>query len=320
MRRFPGAFFFLRKAVGWTTAGGHDMMAAKKGAVTLQIIKHYREDETLRGSFNRLAEATFGLSFENWYCMGFWTDHYEPYSVLEDGRIVANVSLNRTDMVVGGQKKRLYQLGTVMTDPAYRDRGYIRAIMAEIEKDIADAEGVYLFANDSVVEFYPKFGFVPGVEYGYTKALSQTGENRMQQVILNCGTNIRRLQEAMAGNAFETACRMVDNNGLIFFYAAQFMQGCVYHWEEQNVWVIGELEDGELMLHDVFGPASVDLDAVIEAFGSGVKRVTLGFAPADARGWNCEEYREEDCHFFVKGYFFREFAAKKLRIPTLAHA
>jgi predicted N-acetyltransferase YhbS len=291
-----------------------------KGEIALQIIKHYRNDKTLRDSFNALAEATFGLNFENWYQLGFWGDNYDPYSILEDGKIVANVSVNRTDMVIIGQKKRLYQLGTVMTDPEYRNRGYIRAIMKEVEKDIADGDGVYLFANDGVVEFYPKFGFVPGVEYGYAKPVAQTGENRMQQMIMNCDANIRRLQEAMEGNAFETACRMVGNNGLIFFYAAQFLCECVYYWEEQNVWAIAELEDGELMLHDVFGPGAIDLDAVIEAFGAEVKHVTLGFGPKEKAGWTCQEYHEEDSTFFVRGDFFRTFAEKKLRIPTLSHA
>lgn len=296
------------------------MITAEKGAITLQIIKHYRNEKTLRDSFNALAEATFGLNFENWYRMGFWTDNYAPYSVLADGKIVANVSVNRTDMVIGGHRRRLYQLGTVMTDPAYRNRGYIRAIMAEVEKDISDADGVYLFANDSVTEFYPKFGFVPGKEYLYEKALSQQGENRMRQVIMDREEPIRKLREAMAGNVFETACRMVDNAGLVFFYAAQFLCENVYYWEEQDVWAIAELEDGQLLLHEVFASGTVTLDAVIGAFGADVKTVILGFAPEDPESWTCREYREEDCHFFVRGEIFREFPERNLRIPTLSHA
>ena len=41
----------------------------------MRIIKHYREDAALRKSFNELAEATFGLNFENWYRMGYWTEN-----------------------------------------------------------------------------------------------------------------------------------------------------------------------------------------------------------------------------------------------------
>lgn len=286
----------------------------------MKIIKQYREDAALRKSFNELAEATFGLNFENWYQIGFWGDHYEPYSIVEDGKVVANVSVNRTDMVIGGEKKRLYQLGTVMTAEGYRNRGYIRAIMAELEKDIADADGVYLFANDTVVEFYPKFGFVKGKEHVYTKMVEQSGECRMKQIPMDGPQGWDRLGKAMEKNTFPTGCRMVENPGLIFFYAAQFMQECVYYDETLDVWAIAEWEDGELLLHEVFASEAVSLEEVIAAFGADVKQVALGFAPADPADFACEEYHEEDCTFFVKGEVFREFEEKKLRIPSLAHA
>ena len=283
----------------------------------MQIIKHYRNDEKLRSSFNALAEATFGLNFENWYQMGYWTENYDPYSIVLDGQVIANVSLNRTDMVIGGERKRLYQLGTVMTYPEYRNRGYIRAIMEEIEKDTADADGMYLFANDSVVEFYPRFGFVPGKEYLHSKAVTQSGPSCMEQRSMALPENREKLAAAMEGSTFLTGCTMVDNPGLIFFYAAQFMQDCVYYCESLDCWAIAELEDGELLLHNVFAAKDVALDAVIGAFGADVKRVVLGFSPWDTEGYEMTEYREEDCNFFVKGQVFGE---RKLRIPSLSHA
>ena len=286
----------------------------------MTIVKHYRSNETLRSSFNALAEATFGLNFENRYRMGYWGDNYTPYSVLEDGKIVANVSLNRTDLVIGGERKRVYQLGTVMTYPEYRNRGYIRCLMAEIEKDTADAEGVYLFANDSVVQFYPKFGFAQNKEYVYSRTVTQTGESRVTRVKMDTPENRDRLAAAMAENGFATACTMVDNPGLIFFYAAQFMQEAVYYCEDLQAWVIAEEEDGVLTVHNVFGPAALSLDEVIAAFGGTVREAVLGFAPGDTAGWTCREYHEEDCTFFTKGDIFRDFGERKLRIPTLSHA
>lgn len=283
----------------------------------MEILKHYRHDEKLRSSFNTLAEATFGLNFENWYQMGYWTDNYDPYSVVMDGKVVANVSVNCTDMVIGGEKKRLYQLGTVMTYPEYRNRGLIRAIMEEVEKDTADADGMYLFGNDEVVAFYPKFGFVPGKEYLHTKAVSQTGENRMVMVKMDIPENREKLSRAMEESTFLTGCTMVDNPGLIFFYAAQFMQENVYYCKDLDCWTIAEPEGGELLLHNVFAKNSVQLDDVIAAFGEGVTKVILGFTPADASGYEVEAYHEEDCNFFVKGEVFGD---QKLRIPSLSHA
>ena len=286
----------------------------------LTIVKSYRDNEQLRSSFNRLAKATFGLDFEPWYQKGFWTDDYNPYSVVLDGEVVANVSVNRTDMLIGGERRKLYQLGTVMTDEAHRNRGYIREVMAEIEKDITDADGVYLFGNDAVLEFYPKFGFVQGTEYLYTKAVEQDGKCSMERVRMDGPAGWIRLRMAMDKSEFETACTMMDNPGLIFFYAAQFMQDCVYYDRRLDAWAIAEMEDGELLLHNVFAPAGVTLQAVIAAFGAQVRRVTLGFAPKDPAGFECAPYHEEDCTFFVRGAAFDDFAERKLRIPSLSHA
>ena len=285
-----------------------------------EILKQYRENAALRDSFNQLAEETFGLNFEGWYRNGFWGDNYEPYSIFEDGKIVANVSLNRTDLLIDGTQKRIYQLGTVMTHPDYRNRGYIRILMAEIEKDTADADGIYLFANDSVVEFYPKFGFVKGEEYLYTRTVAQTGECRMENVPMNSAEGWQKLEKAMEMGEPLSMCAMVENSGLIFFYVSQFMQGNVYYDETLNAWAIAELEDGALMLHNVFAPEGVTQDAVIAAFGADVKTVSLGFVPKDSSGFTCEAYREEDSTFFVKGEAFRENEWGKNRIPSLSHA
>lgn len=286
----------------------------------MQIVKHYRDDAPLRHSFNRLAEATFGLNFENWYQNGFWGDSYDPYSVLEDGEIVANVSVNRTDMLIHGKCRRLYQLGTVMTAENYRNRGYIRAIMAEIEKDIAGADGVYLFANDSVLDFYPKFGFRQGTEHVYSRPVAQIGECRMRKVPMDSAEGWYKLARAMEESTFPAACQMVGNPGLIFFYVSQFMQDCVFYDETLDAYLIAELEEGTLTIHNVFTSQDVSLENVITGFGADVKQVTLGFTPADTAGFDCGILKEEDCTFFARGEGFRDFEADKLRIPSLSHA
>ena len=286
-----------------------------------EIVKNYRDKKPLRDSFNALAEQTFGgLNFENWYRMGYWGDNYIPYSLVIDGEVAANVSLNRTDLVMNGEPRRIYQLGTVMTAPEHRNKGYIRRIMAEIERDIAGADGVYLFANDEVVEFYPKFGFVPNREFVWHREVSQAGDCVLEQIPMDAPENRERLAKAMAESTFPGSCRMVGNPGLVFFYAAQFLQECVYYSRELDAWAIAELEDGELTLHNVFAHREVSLDAVIKAFGKDVRHVTLGFSPEDREGFSCREHREEDCTFFTKGRAFAEFAQDKLRIPSLAHA
>lgn len=286
----------------------------------MEIVKNYRDNKALRASFNALAEQTFGLNFEQWYQDGFWTDCYDPYSVVMDGEVVANVSVNRTDMILGGGRMRLLQLGTVMTKPEYRNRGLIRKLMEEIFRDYPQAEGIYLFGGDDVVEFYPKFGFRMGKEYLYTRRVEQNAEGDMTCVPMTERAAWNRLAEAMKLGEPLSACAMADNPGLIFFYVTGFMRQSVFYSPSLEAWAVAELEDGELTLHNVFCHANVTLEQVIRAFGPEVKQVTLGFAPAVTGDWEKRDYHEEDCTFFVQGAAFDGWAELGVRIPSLSHA
>ena len=287
----------------------------------MNIIHGYRDDKRLRDSFNLLAEQTFdGLNFEQWYQNGFWGDNYDPHSIVIDGKVVSNVSVNRTDFLIGGRQYHILQLGTVMTAPEYRGRGYGRAIMEYIEREYTDADGIYLFGNDSVVDYYPKFGFRPGREAEYSRAVSQSGESRAVQVKMDSPAAWGRLAAAMEKSTFREGCKMVDNPGLIFFYVSQFMQEAVFFLPHLDAWVIAEPEDGALTIHNIFADGSVTVDDVIRSFGAGVKTVSLGFAPADPDGWEIRELKEDVCPFFVRGGVCDEFEKLRLRIPSLSHA
>lgn len=286
----------------------------------MNVIHGYRSDKAIRDSFNALAEATFGLDFEGWYQNGFWKENYDPHSIVIDGEVVSNVSVNRTDLMIGGKRYRVLQLGTVMTAEEHRGKGYGREIMAYIEKEYADVDGIYLFANDTVVDYYPRFGFRPAVEYAYRKSVPQTGECKAEQVIMDHADAWAKLAKAMEKSTFREGCPMVENPGLIFFYVSQFMQEAVYYIAELDAWVIAEPEEGCLTIHNIFADEKVTIDAVAAAFGGDVKEIALGFAPECAEGWELSEIHEEDTHFFVKGGIFEVFEEKKLRIPSLSHA
>lgn len=75
-------------------------------------------------------------------------------------------------MIIDGERRHLIQFGTVMTDEPYRNRGPIRRLMTEIETDFHNFEGIYLFANDSAFDFYPKFGFRKAKECMYRKKVA----------------------------------------------------------------------------------------------------------------------------------------------------
>lgn len=127
-----------------------------------------RDHDALRKSFNKLTGKTFGFDFENWYRSGGWGAFYVPHVLLDGERVISNVSVNWIKFDICGVKKTYLQLGTVMTDEAYRGQGLNRRIMERVlEEYSSKVDGMYLFANDTVRRYYPKFGFRASKEYEY---------------------------------------------------------------------------------------------------------------------------------------------------------
>lgn len=287
-----------------------------------EIINNYRDNTALRQSFNKLAEKTFGINFEDWYQKGFWGDNYNPYSIVIDGNVAANISVNKTDMVLDGVVKHFLQLGTVMTDEAYRNRGLSRIIMERIQADYnGKVDGIYLFANNSVLEFYPKFGFKQAKEYQYSKKVSNTKERQINKVDINNDSIRGDLVAAINNSVFESRLYMVNNSGLIMFYAAGVMRDNVYYHKDTDTYVIADSEGEKLFIHNVFSRKSVDLDVVTGLFGKEIKEVTLGFVPMETGDYDAAEIQGEDeCTLFIKGECLEIIEEEKLRIPSLSHA
>lgn len=87
------------------------------------MVSDYMNNDKYRWSFNKLAVSTFGLNFEDWYKNKFFYSKYICYSYTNKEEVIANVSINKMDLIVQGKKKKAIQLGTVMTHRDYRNQG-----------------------------------------------------------------------------------------------------------------------------------------------------------------------------------------------------
>src|SRR5262245_36571263 len=99
------------------------------------------------------------ISFRRWAACGGWDAGYRAFALADGERIVANASLTQVDLVLHGRPVRGWQLGAVGTDPAYRRRGLQRSVLTRLLAQCPPDDLIFLFANDSVLDFYPLFGF-----------------------------------------------------------------------------------------------------------------------------------------------------------------
>lgn len=126
-----------------------------------QIIENYRDDSQLREAYFEYTETIFpGISFRDWYTRGFWPGEYNPVSMIDQGRIISNISMARMKILLNGGEVSALQLGAVGTLEEYRGQGLSRRILDYIlSKYSGSVDFFFLFADEEVYDFYRKLGF-----------------------------------------------------------------------------------------------------------------------------------------------------------------
>lgn len=284
------------------------------------FIKDIKDDDQVRKSFNRLAQETFGLSFEQWYQNGYWGNDYIPYVLLDGDKVVANVSVNIINTRWQNQAKRYIQLGTVMTDKEYRGKGLCRWLMEKVLEDWKDkSDAIYLFANDSVLDFYPKFGFEKASEYQYSKAISKKNGN-VKKLDMSAAHDRELLLDAYKHSNPFSALPMENNTGLIMFYCSQFMKENVYYIEDYEAVIIAEYDE-KLICYDIFGPCKCSLDDILCTMAKqNTKTAALGFTPKLVDDFNIMRLEEDNTTLFILKGKENLFESNMLMFPLLSRA
>lgn len=288
----------------------------------LEYHSDLRDNDALRASFNALTRRCFGFDFADWYARGWWADGrtaYTPHALVADGQVVANISATRIDFDLAGERLRATQLGTVMTAPEWRGQGLQRRLMEQVLRETADSDMVYLYANDAVTDFYPRFGFSPATEHACSLPMPGGTGSGVSPFDPDRAADCEKLLRCRArGNPFSAAA-MEGETGLLMFYCTGFLRDCVFFLDDLDAAAVAEYDGDTLLLHELFCPAGTSLsDALCALARPGVSRVTLGFTPGDPSGMVCAPV-EEDGGLFVLGGRKNPFALRRLRLPTLSH-
>lgn len=316
-----------------------------------KMFSNIRDNVILRNSFHDLTKAVYGFDFELWHQAGFWQEAFIPYVLVHEGKVVANISVNIMDYVLEGTAKRYIQLGTVATDKAYRNQGLSRYLMEKILQEwTGKADGIYLYANDSVLEFYPKFGFKKSQEYQYSfevwedesaeaninstesntnSAEANTSKATTNNIIatpvdMNVKENLEKVCQYITDRKQISEINMKNSVNLTMFYATSFMKNFVYYLPMFDAFVIAEKEENELIIHDIISMTDINIkkvaDELIKFFSKDrINKVILGFTPKDRKGFGKSVRKEENCTFFILGEDLKKIEERGLRFPSLSH-
>ena len=279
-----------------------------------------RDNTTLRKSFFSLARQTFDLDFEPWYQCGGWQDRYLPHALVCGEQVAANVSVNRMDFQLDGRRRTYLQLGTVMTHPDYRGMGLSRFLMEWILQNWSDrCDGIYLFANDTVLDFYPKFGFLPAEEAQVFFPSSPQQPIPLRRINPDNPKDRALLIQSYRRSNPISAFYMENNEGLLLFYALGPFRHFLYTPPEENAVAILEEDGDTLFCHELLGEWSGSLFQTLNRLTQPhIRKIGLGFTPKDTLPGQIWQPGED--HLFVLGKKENPFAVRKLFFPLISHA
>lgn len=250
-----------------------------------KFINNYMKDEKYRKSFNELAIKTFGLDFDEWFKRGFLDDNYINYSFLNGDKIVANVSINKFNIVYNGKVNKAIQIGTVMTDEKYKNKGLIRKLMDIILKEYEEYDLIYLFANKSVLDFYPKFGFEKIVEGKYEMDTNQLTDIQLNHNIIKLeleNEEHKNILKKIVKNRVplsQKLCAIKDKWPLYTHCNYEFNED-LYYLKDRNIIVIFRRSNNIITLYDILSEKNFELDEIVkEIIQKDDEKIVFEFIP-----------------------------------------
>lgn len=292
-----------------------------------QLVSDYKHIKKYKESFNELAKLVFNLDFKEWYDKGCWNDNYICYSYIDGDKVIANASVNKMVVICNGKEYKAIQVGTVMTHPDYRHKGLAARLMnIIIEKYEKEYDFIYLFANDTVLDFYPKFGFEKVKESRFSLKTSD-----LKKQVLSKST-IRKLDsdnqadfELMKGFAAEripvsSTFGVKNNDQLLLFYFIFVFNGATYYIEEEDTIVIVKQEENKLHIFDILSKESVDLVRILNHIVSANTQLMEFYFTPDSNSENIytEIITGSDDTLFVRPFI--KDMPRHLLFPLTSHA
>lgn len=280
----------------------------------------YKDTRWLREAFYKFTQQVFGLSFKEWTEAGLWNDQYICYSLVDDNEIISNVSLSKLQVLIDGQIKDAIQLATVGTLEEYRGQGLSRYLMEKVLKEYEEEYDLFfLSANNSVVDFYPRFGFQRVSEYKFIA--------RKPQVIEKSGIRKLDLDRVEDFGLIKELCEKrvpvtdyfgaIDYSHIFVWYLLNFHGDSIFYIQEKETIVICNTKENCLHIYDILSPDEFDFREILSYLPTRESdSIRFHFTPDKINmDFNSQPIVESD-PFFVRGDFGLE--GTPFKFPQLA--
>ena len=285
------------------------------------LVENYRDKKSLRNEyFNFISKLFPSADFKEWYAKGFWNDKYNPVSIINDGRIISNVSAMQMNIIVEEKIYNGLQIGAVGTIPEYRNNGLSRILMEYvIEKYSNDSDIFLLFANETVLDFYPKFGFkrfeekvfiselnIPKAKFAARKLdIQNEADYSLLQGLLNNRTEITKIFGAK------------DYGSITMWHVLNIHRNNLYYLQDEDSILIMKEKNKQLHIYEIICKEYLDINSVLPKVikSQEIKYIKFYFPP-DQLNYSYNKIIIEDEGLFVLSNL--KLSADPFKFPVTA--
>lgn len=263
-----------------------------------------------------VAQVFRKADFRRWCSWGQWNDDYRAFALIDNGVVVANASVMRMRLLLEGVETEGFQLGAVGCLPDQRGHGYARRVLQAALEHCGEAP-VLLFANESVRDFYPRFGFRAAAQSLFELDYAAKPVSEPLAPLDLADAHLRREFLRIADAAPPSSRRFAARHygRIATWYAANRFASELRRLDE-DTWVFAQVDDGVLLIEDVFALRPFDLGAAVpRLIDTPIHTIRFGMTPDRL----CPQARlagtDEDADLFLRGCDVPEGAT---RFPLLA--
>jgi len=206
---------------------------------------------------------------------------------------------------VNSKKLKAIQIGAVGTIPEYRNRGFARQLMEYVVDTYQEEFDLFfLFANNSVLDFYPKFGFKPYQEYLFVREANIPDQKfSARKLNFKDQTDYQLLVQLIQNRLPLTQIFGAENYGEItMWHVLNYYRNNLYYIEDENTIVIKQESEKSLEIIDVIFSEPINWEAILPQIieDNGLKSITYHFPP-DQIHYQYGASIEEETGLFILG-------------------
>lgn len=262
----------------------------------VEYFEDLRDHPGLLPAFYQLTQAVYnGFSLQAWHDGGFRDGSYVEHCFVEQGGpMVANVSTTKIELLVDKRPHLAYQVGTVATLPEYRGQGLCRHLLERIMEKRGDRP-VFLFANESVLDLYPKFGLYPGPGQSTPFSRAKPGRRVEWASVTLEDPDVARLvrERTVFSPSFDAHAPAITLHHL------QTLKDLLYLSPDRQTLLVAECRGAVMDVFGMFSSKESDPEWLLEQLSwPGAERVRYHFEP-DGFGLPIEREAALDADLFI---------------------